>query len=215
MKKLAPIVFALAATAGFAAETTNSFPAQPPIPALSPAEQLARFELKPGYHLELVLSEPDIKEPVIAAFDGNGRMLVAEMRSYMQDIDGQNELTPVSRVSLHWSSKSDGRYDQHTVFADHLNLPRLLLPYGDGVLIGETDTSDIYLYRDTNGDGVSDQKTLWFAGGPRGGNLEHQPNGLLRSLDNWIYSTVNAYRLRARGTNVIQEPTGPNGSGCA
>ena len=211
MKKFARIVFALAATTGFAAEITNSFPPQPPIPVLSPAEELARFELKPGYHLELVLSEPDIKEPVIAAFDGNGRMFVAEMRSYMQDIDGQNEHTPVSRVSLHWSSKGDGHYDKHTVFADKLILPRLLLPYGNGVLIGETDTGDIYLYRDTNGDGVSDQKTLWFAGGPRGGNLEHQPNGLLLSLDNWMYSTYNAYRLRARGTNVLQEPTGPNG----
>ncbi len=40
-----------------------------------------------GYHLELVLAEPHIEEPVLAVFDGNGRMYVAEMRTYMQDGD--------------------------------------------------------------------------------------------------------------------------------
>ena len=41
--------------------------------------------------MELVMSEPEIKEPVECVFDGNGRMYVAEMRSYMQDIDGTDE----------------------------------------------------------------------------------------------------------------------------
>ena len=211
MKMFSILALIVLAATGFAAEKADEFPPQKPVPALSPAEELKQFQLPPGYHLELVVSEPEIKEPVIAAFDGNGRMFVAEMRSYMQDIDGQNELTPAGRVSLHWSSKGDGHYDKHTVFADKLILPRLLLPLADGVLIGETDTSDIYLYRDTNGDGVSDQKTLWYAGGRRGGNLEHQPNGLLWAMDNWLYSTYNAYRLRGPGTNVLREPTGPNG----
>ena len=211
MKTIFALAVVLLAVSGFAADPANQFPPQKPVPALSPAEELKQFQLPPGYHLELVLSEPDIKEPVIAAFDGNGRMFVAEMRSYMQDIDGRNELIPAGRVSLHWSSKGDGHYDRHTVFADKLILPRMLLPLADGVLIGETDTSDIYLYRDTNGDGISDEKTLWYAGGRRGGNLEHQPNGLLWAMDNWLYSTYNAYRLRGPGTNVVREPTGPNG----
>ena len=211
MKTTTLILFAFVTATTFAADTTNSFPLQPPIPYLSPAEELSRFQLKLGYHLELVLSEPDIKEPVMAAFDGNGRMFVAEMRTYMQEIEGKNEHAPLSRVSMHWSSRGDGRFDKHSVFVDNMVLPRILLPYGDGVLIGETDTSDIYLYRDTNGDGVADEKRLWFAGGPRGGNLEHQLNGLVLSLDNWMYSTVNAYRLRQRGTNVLKEPTAPNG----
>ena len=66
------------------------------------------------------------------AFDGDGRMFVAEMRTYMQDIDGTGEHEPTSRVSLHWSSKGDGVYDQHTVFADKLLLPRMLLPLDKG-----------------------------------------------------------------------------------
>lgn len=188
------------------------FPPQPPVQAVSPEEEAKTFQLPKGYHLELVLSEPEIKEPVAAAFDGDGRLFVAEMRSYMQDIDGNDELTPVSRVSLHWSSKGDGVYDKHTVFADKLLLPRMILPLGKGqVVIGETNTLDLNLYTDTDGDGVADKKELWYEGGPRGGNLEHQPSGLLWALDNGIYTTYNAYRLRWTPAGVVKEPTAANG----
>ena len=61
-------------------------------PMLSPEEEVKTIQLPDGYQLELVLSEPDIKEPVVCVFDGNGRMYVAEMRTYMQDIDGTDEL---------------------------------------------------------------------------------------------------------------------------
>ena len=49
------------------------------------------MQLPKGYRLEPVLTEPDIAEPVMVAFDGNGRMYVAEMRTYMQDADGTGE----------------------------------------------------------------------------------------------------------------------------
>src|SRR2546428_7885182 len=58
------------------------------VPMLSPEEELKTIQLPAGYRLELVLSEPDIKEPMAIAFDGNGRMYVVEMRTYMQDIEG-------------------------------------------------------------------------------------------------------------------------------
>ena len=112
-----PSIAALAALCA-PALSDDQFPPMPPVKAHTPAETIASVQLPPGYHLQLVLSEPDIKEPVIASFDGDGRMFVAEMRSYMQEIDGKNELDPVSRVSLHWSSKGDGVCDKHTVFAD-------------------------------------------------------------------------------------------------
>jgi glucose/arabinose dehydrogenase/mono/diheme cytochrome c family protein len=205
---VASILFAFPA---FGAEKTGEFPPQPPVKALSPEAELKTFQLPPGYRMELVLSEPEIKEPVACAFDGTGRMFVAEMRGYMQDIDGTDEMKPNGRVSLHWSSKDDGVLDKHTVFADNLLLPRILMPLSEGqCVIGETNTLDLYLYTDTNGDGVSDKKELWFKGGPRGGNLEHQPSGLVWAIDNGMYSTYNAYRLRWSPAEVLKEATAPN-----
>ncbi len=182
-----------------------------PVPYLTPEEEAKTFVLQDGYRLELVVSDPIIKEPVAAAFDGNGRMFVAEMRTYMQDINGNNEHVANGRVSLHWSSKGDGVFDQHTTFIDHLLLPRMILSVGDGLLVNETDSNDLWLYRDTNGDGVADKKELLYAEGKRGGNLEHQQSGLIWDLDNWLYMTVNPYRLRIKGTNVLKEPIPPAG----
>lgn len=193
------------------AQDALEFPPKPPVHALTAEEELQTFQLPPGYHLELVLAEPDITEPVCIAFDGNGRLYVAEMTSYMRDIDGTDELVSTSRVSVHWSSKDDGKYDQHRVFADKLKLPRLLLPLADGVLIGETDTNDIHLYKDTNGDGTSDEKMAVYVGGPRGGNLEHQPSGLTWANDNWLYTAVNNYRLRWKDGQLIKQDISGNG----
>ncbi|MDF1861446.1 MAG: discoidin domain-containing protein [Verrucomicrobiales bacterium] len=182
------------------------------LPYLSVEESLKTFHLPKGYRLEPVVTEPEITEPVVCAFDGNGRMYVVEMSTYMQDADATGEQEPKSRVSLHEDTNGDGRMDKHTVYADNLLLPRMVLPLDDRVLIGETNTLDIYSYRDTDGDGVSDEKTLWYEGGPRGGNMEHQPSGLIWSMDNWIYTTYNAYRLRHNPDGLAhKEPTAPNG----
>ena len=181
------------------------------VPYLSVEESLATFELPEGYRLEPVVTEPEIAEPVVCAFDGNGRLYVVEMRTYMQDADATGENEPRSRVSLHEDTDGDGVMDRHTVFADNLLLPRMVLPLDDRVLIGETNTLDIFCYRDTDGDGVSDEKKLWYEGGPRGGNMEHQPSGLVWAMDNWIYTTYNAYRLRHNPDGLaFKEKTAPN-----
>jgi len=188
------------------AQNTNPAPAPTPTPYLSPEDEAKTFSLPPGYRMELVVSDPVIREPVVAVFDGDGKMFIAEMRTYMQDIDGSNEHTKAGLVSLHWSSKRDGVFDQHTVFADKLILPRMILPVGNGgLIINETDSNDLWLFRDKDGDGVSDEKTKIFEGGPRGGNLEHQQSGLIWNLDNWLYMTVNNVRLRMEGTNFLSE----------
>ena len=192
------VLTSCSAPTGVPQAAAGTVPAAPPPPprALSPKASIATMQMPKGYRLEPVLTEPQIAEPVMVAFDGNGRMYVAEMRTYMLDADGTGEQEPVSRVSRHEDTDGDGVYDRHTVFADKLLLPRIMLPLDDRIIIGETNTDDLYIYRDSDGDGVADEKALWFQGGPRGGNMEHQPNGLVWAMDNGIYSTYYDYRLR-------------------
>jgi hypothetical protein len=80
---------------------------------------------------------------------------------------------------MHTDTDGDGIYDKTHVFIDKLLLPRMILPLDDRLIVCETNTLDFYSYRDTDGDGVADQKELFYKGGPRGGNLEHQPSGLI------------------------------------
>ena len=154
----------------------------------SPEESMKRIYLAPGYRLELVASEPMIEEPVLCVWDGNSRMYVAEMRTYMQDADGTDQDLPKSRVSMLEDTDGDGKMDKVSRFADNMVLPRMILPLDDRIIINETYTNDYYSYRDTDGDGVADEKELLYGGGKAGGNLEHQNSGLTWGIDNWIYT---------------------------
>ena len=211
MQRTHVLCFLLAVATLSAAEPkpTYTFPIQP----LSPTEELSTIQLPEGYSLELVMSEPTIKEPVALAFDGDGKMYVVEMRTYMQDIDGTGELEPKSRISLHESTKGDGVFDKHSVYMDNVLLPRMVLPLDDRVLVGITNTNNITMHRDKDGDGIADEQSVWYDGGERGGNMEHQPSGLVWGLDNWIYTTYNSYRLRwdGEGKPALKENTASNG----
>ena len=161
-----------------------------------PEESMARIEVPEGWRLELVAAEPMVEEPASIAFDGNGVMYVAELNTYMQDIDGKNQHDPVCRVVRLEDTDDDGVMDRRSVFADKLCLPRMIQPIDDRVLIRETNTFDLHSYRDTDGDGIADEKKLVYEGGRRGGNLEHQPSGLDWNIDNWMYVTYTRKRYR-------------------
>ena len=121
------------------------FSPRPPVTRLDPAEQQKLFLLPPGYKIEPVLTDPLIEDPVGVTFDGNGRMYMLEMRSYMQDADGSNSRAPISRISRHEDTDGDGKYDKHTVFVDKMVMPRIAFPLGDGVILAlETDNRDMY-----------------------------------------------------------------------
>ena len=164
---------------------------------LSPAESMETFYLPEGYKIELVASEPMINEPVAIAWDGDGKMYVAQMETYMQNVDGDGTDEPTSRIMLLEDTDGDGKMDKSSVFIDSLLLPRMILPLDDRLLVNETYSYNLTSYRDTNGDGVADEIIPMYTNSDRrGGNLEHQQSGLVWNLDNWIYTTYNPMRFR-------------------
>ncbi|MBO0950521.1 DUF7133 domain-containing protein [Fibrella forsythiae] len=170
------------------------------ITPLTPEQSQQAFVLPPGYHMELVASEPMITEPVAIAWDGNARMYVAQMETYTQDADGTGTKDKKSRVMLLEDTNNDGKMDKSTVFIKDLMLPRMILCVNHELLVNETDTYDIFSYKDTNGDGVADErKPVYVLGKVAPGNLEHQRSGLDWNLDNYIYQTVDPIRFRYVG----------------
>jgi mono/diheme cytochrome c family protein/glucose/arabinose dehydrogenase len=167
-----------------------------PSPAyLSPKESLESIHLQKGYRIELVAAEPMIHEPVAMAWDGNGRLYVAEMNTYMQDADGTGEMKPVCSVKRLEDTNGDGKMDKSVVFISNLVLPRMILPLDDRLLVNETNSNHIYSYRDTNGDGVADEKKMVFKNDAiNTSNLEHQKSGLIWNIDNKLYVTVEDKR---------------------
>jgi mono/diheme cytochrome c family protein len=190
------------------------FSPKPPVVARSVEDEQRSFVLQPGYRMDPVLVEPIIREPMQIAFDGNGRLLVLEMRTYMQDADATGELRPVSRISMHDDTDGDGLYDHHTVFVDSLIVPRFVTPYGpNSVLTMESNHDEIWLYTDDDRDGKADRRELFTRHFGRTANIEHQPASLIWAMDNWLYSTYNGYRIRWSPEGVTRESTAnPGGS---
>ncbi len=185
---------------------------QTPVLAKTPDEQLKHFILPPGYRLELVLADPIVQTPTAIAFDGDGRMFVVEDRGYMLDLDMTGQLDPIGRVSLHVDTDNDGVYDRHTAFVDNMVFPRFVTPFGPNtILTKESNAQEVWKYTDTNNDGVADRKELFDTGYGRLGNIEGQEAFLTWAMDNWLYSTYNAFRARWTPHGVIRESTGANG----
>src|SRR5689334_22512560 len=155
-------------------------------PVLSPSDELKTIVMPPGYHLQLVASEPMVQDPVVIDWDGEGRLWVVEMVGYMNDIRATNEHEPLGRVVVLQNTNGDGRMDKRTVFAEGLILPRALKVLDGGVLVGEPP--HLWFMQDTNHDLKADKKTLVTDSyGRLDANVEHNANTLLWALDNWIY----------------------------
>ena len=193
---------------------TTDFSPKPPYIARGPEEEARGFMLPVGYRMELVAAEPDVISPAVIEFDGDGRMYVSELISYMIDAGATREHDPISRITRWESTRGDGRYDKRTVFVDRVVAPRMILPLQDGVILtSETDSDELVQWTDTNGDGTADKREVVFTGIGQSGdaNIEHQKAGLLWNMDNWIYTTYNPFRIRWTPNGFRREPTGANG----
>lgn len=165
-----------------------------PSPALTPAEELASFQIEPGLQIQLVAAEPMVQDPVVITFDEDGRLWVVEMRGFMTSIDGEGEKEPTGRVSVLEDTNGDGQMDKSTIYLDSLIMPRALALVPGGALVAENQA--LWLTQDTNGDLKADSKTLidqTYAGSAL---PEHSGNGLWRGMDNWYYNVKSRLRYR-------------------
>ncbi|MEO8425633.1 MAG: HEAT repeat domain-containing protein, partial [Verrucomicrobiota bacterium] len=146
-----------------------------------------------------------VQDPVALTFDGDGRIWVVEMRGFMPTIDGAGEDSETGRISVLEDTDGDGRVDKSTVFLDRLVLPRAIALVKGGVLV--VASSKLWFAEDTDGDGRADKTTLIDPDYALRGNIEHQPNGLMPALDNWIYNAKSQYRYRFIDGQWIKQRT--------
>jgi len=173
-----------------AAEPTVDAKDLPRVPATEPPDALKTFQVKSGFHLDIAAAEPLVMDPVAMSFDENGRLYVVEMRDYSERRDER-----LGRIRLLEDTDGDGHFDKSTVFAEGLPWPTAVICYDGGVFVGATP--DIWYFKDTNDDGIADQKKLIFTGFAQtaAGRQEERLNvqGLLNSfnwtLDNRIHGS--------------------------
>jgi len=167
--------------------------------------------MPPGYQLELVASEPLVRDPIALDWDTDGRLWVVEMPGYMRTIAAEGERDPVGRVVVLEDRDGDGRMDRRTVFADGLVLARSLKVLDRGVLVAEPPA--VWLIRDTDGDLRMDAKELISVRyGRADADPQNNANGFHWGLDNWMHTAGQAdIRLRLRRGAFEVAPTLPRG----
>ncbi|WP_394749819.1 DUF7133 domain-containing protein [Spongiimicrobium salis] len=152
-----------------------------------------QYTVEPGFEIQALAAEPLIEAPINISFDNQGRLWVLEMQGYMRSIEGIDEEAPIGRILILEDLDKDGQMDHSKVFLGHLKLARAFAHVYNGLLYAEPP----YLYYteiksdDTPGNTIVVDSTYAV-----GGNAEHQPNGLVMGMDNWIYSAKSNKRYR-------------------
>lgn len=153
--------------------------------------------------MEMVASEPLLTAPVAIDFDTKGRIWVAEMAGFMVNLEGDDEDLPSGSIKILEDLNNDGIMDHAKTFLDSLVMPRALaLVYG-GLLYAESPN----LWFVEIEDDKPVNRVLVDSLYATVGNPEHQPNGLMMNLDNWIYNAKSNFRYQRKDGVWKKEPT--------
>jgi mono/diheme cytochrome c family protein/glucose/arabinose dehydrogenase len=186
----------------------------PAAPVIAPKDAVAAITLPPGFRVELAAAEPLVSDPVAIAFDPDGRLWVVEMPGYNREIVDalpfylpereKKPVVPDGKVVRLDDTNGDGRMDRRVVFLGGLRLPRAVGFAAGGVLVG--DPPQLWLCRDTDGDGRADKQELIADDFGDPVDAESSANGLLWGRDNWIHNTMYGAMLRYRNGTWERRP---------
>jgi putative membrane-bound dehydrogenase-like protein len=159
-----------------------------------------------GFSIQKVAGAPEIRFPMFAAFDDQGRLFVAE--SSGGDLYAEiRALTRACRIRMLEDRTGDGRFDTSTVFADRINFPMGLVWHEGRLLVA--DPPDLVALSDTNHDGVADRREVILTG------FGHLDNGSLHGLiigpDQRLYMTMgtpDGYRLQRSDGSILSGRSG-------
>jgi len=154
---------------------------------LTPTQSLGALKTKPGYHAELVASEPLIESPVAIAFGPDTRLWVAEMNDYPQ---GRAEGESGGQIRCVHDDNGDGRYDRSEIFLTGIPFPTGVTVWRKGILV--CAAPDILYAEDTTGDGKADEVRTLFTGFATH-NYQARVNSLEYGLDGWVYGSCGLF----------------------
>ncbi|HEX5271923.1 MAG TPA: PVC-type heme-binding CxxCH protein, partial [Gemmataceae bacterium] len=176
MKRLALIMAVTVATAAPAAEKAAPKTHQVRLGAHT-------FTLPEGFEIELVAGPPLVNRPIVADFDEQGRLYVADSSGSNDPVKVQLEKKPHRIVRLE-DTRGDGKFDKSVVFADHMMFPEGVMWLDGSLYVGAPPS--IWKLTDTDGDGVADKREEWYKGKTLGG-CANDIHGPYAGPDGWVY----------------------------
>lgn len=184
--KLSPLALVSAAVVSFAAAADFKFATQ-------------TLTVPDGFTVEQVAAPPRVNRPISVAFDEQGRLYATDSSGLSERAPIQLEQKPHRIVRLE-DADGDGTFEKSTVFAENMMFPQGALFYEGSLYVAAPP--HIWKLTDTNGDGISDERSIWYDGKTLTG-CANDLHGPYLGLDGWIYWT--------KGASAEQHHTLPSG----
>ncbi len=173
-----------------------------PLPA---AESLKKLKVQDGLAIDLVASEPVVRQPLHIDFDEQGRMWVVNYEQYPfpaglkiveydRYIRAKFDKVPPppphqfrgrDRITIHEDTHGDGNFDKVTTFVDGLNIATSTLHGRGGVWV--TNPPYLLFYPDKDNRGVPDGDPVVHLSGFGLEDTHAVMNSLTWGPDGWIY----------------------------
>lgn len=184
-------------------------------------DQVNLFHLPDGFEIQLVVSDPDIGQPMNLNFDARGRLWLTHSIEYPYPAQsegvepdrgkfaGGGDTPPRDRLTV-VEIGPRGSARQITHFASGLNIPIGNVPLGDGSEALVYAIPSIFHVVDHGHDGQSDAITTRYT---RFGNIDVHGNAssFTRGIDGWIYGChgfSNYSEISDASGNVVKLQSG-------
>lgn len=177
---------------------------------LSPEEARRRLVPREGYTIELVASEPAVRQPLDLHFDARGRLWVvqylqypfpagAKITAYDQYLRARYDTLPAppphhargaDRVTILEDRDGDGSFETVRTFLEGMNLTTSVLPDHDGVWVLQSPY--LVFYPDRNQDDVPDGDPELHLSGFGIEDTHSLASNLHWGPDGWIYGSTGS-----------------------
>jgi putative heme-binding domain-containing protein len=192
---------------------------------LPPREAVKRLTVPPGFAVDLVLAEPNVRQPVYASFDERGRLWVVQYLQYPfpaglrvveydQYIRAKFDKVPpppprhfrgADKITIHESTKGDGVFDKTRVFVEGLNITTAALPGRGGVWV--LNPPYLLFYPDKNRDDIPDGDPQVHLSGFGLEDTHSVANSLIWGPDGWLYGANGSTCTAKVRVDISGSPT--------
>jgi len=165
---------------------------------------VAQMHLPDGFKVEVIATEPDVRQPVAFAWDERGRLWIVEAYSYPQKRPAGEGLDKIVILS---DEDGDGRFETRKVFAEKLNLVSGIEIGHGGVWVGAAP--ELLFIPDRNRDDKPDGAPQVLLDGFGYQDTHETLNSFLWGPDGWLYGiqgVFNTARIGKPGTPRSERP---------
>lgn len=177
------------------------------------SESVKQFTVADGLQVSLFASEPMLRNPTDMDIDERGRVWLLEGVNYRSSFQKWGVLQPEGdRIVILENSSGDGQADKEIVFYQDpsINSALGICVLGNKVIV--SDSPNVFVLTDTDGDGKADQRELLFTG-IKGVDHDHGVHAFVFGPDGKLYFNMgNEGKQLARPENQALPLHGPIGS---